>query len=243
MKWDIVIFSRHSQSVLFRVVYLPEFLTLALAHALAVASPGPDFGLVLRQSLRHGRRTAIWTSMGIGCGLMVHITYSLLGLGLVLKNSATVFAILKWLGAAYLAWIGVQALQTKPRDEEVDPGGGFPRLESRDAGKAPRQVEVAPTARVAWSTGFLVNVLNPKAALFFISLFPLAVSPATPRLIQAGYGAWMTLMTVLWFSFVAVVFTQERVRRVFLRHGHWIDRALGVIFLGFAASLAFATLG
>lgn len=206
--------------------YLPEFLTIVVAHALAVASPGPDFAIVLRQSLHHGRRTAVWTSIGIGCGLCVHITYSLLGLGLLLKNSAVALATVKWLGAAYLAWIGVQALRAKPRSGDIDLAG----------------TEPAPTARAAWTTGFLVNVLNPKAALFFISLFPLAVSPATPRLIQAGYGAWMTVTTAAWFSFVSVVFAQERVRRSFLRHGHWIDRAMGIVFLAFAGSLAFATL-
>lgn len=225
------------------MVYLPEFLTIALAHALAVASPGPDFAIVLRQSLHHGRRTAIWTSMGIGCGLLVHITYSLLGLGLILKNSDMALTLVKWLGAAYLAWIGVQALRTKPRTEDVDVHRGLSPADSGEARQESRPAEGVPTARAAWSTGFLVNVLNAKAALFFISLFPLAVSPATPRVIQVGYGAWMTLTTALWFSFVAVVFTQERVRRAFLRHGHWIDRALGVIFLGFAASVALVTIG
>lgn len=207
--------------------YLPEFLTIVVAHALAVASPGPDFALVLRQSLQHGRRAALWSSVGIGCGLSIHITYCILGLGFVLKNSALAFAVVKWLGATYLAWIGVQALRARPRSEDIDLRGDTE----------------PPGDRAAWTTGFLVNVLNPKAALFFISLFPLAVSPGTPRLVQAAYGLWMTVTTVAWFSFVSLVFTQETVRRSFLRHGHWIDRALGVVFLGFAASLVFARLG
>jgi RhtB (resistance to homoserine/threonine) family protein len=206
--------------------YWPEFLTIVVAHALAVASPGPDFALVLRQSLAHGRRTAIWSSIGIGCGICVHIVYCLLGLGYFLKNSPEALAVFKYLGAAYLAWVGVQALRAKARsgDVELNPA------------------DTAPTSRAAWTTGFLVNVLNPKAALFFISLFPLAVNVHTPKLIQAGYGLWMTLATAAWFCFVSVVFTREEVRRRFLRHGHWIDRTLGVVFLGFAASLAFATL-
>jgi RhtB (resistance to homoserine/threonine) family protein len=207
--------------------YWPEFLTVMLAHALAVASPGPDFALVLRQSLRHGRRAALWSSVGIGCGLSVHIAYSLLGLGLVLSNSAAALLAVKWMGAAYLAWIGLQALRARPREGDVDLAGAA----------------AGPSARQAWTTGFLVNVLNPKAALFFISLFPLAVSPATPRVIQLGYGGWMVVTTIGWFAFVAVAFTRPEVRRAFLRHGHWIDRGLGVVFLGFALSLAFTTFG
>jgi len=206
--------------------YWPEFLTIVVAHALAVASPGPDFAIVLRQSLRHGRRTALWTSLGIGCGLSVHITYCLLGLGLFLQKSAGALTTVKWLGAAYLAWVGVQALRAQPRGGDLDLSTG----------------DTAPTSRAAWTTGFLVNVLNPKAALFFIALFPLAVSMTTPKWIQVGYGLWMTVTTVLWFSFVSVVFTKAQVRQGFLRHGHWIDRALGVVFLGFAASLAFTSL-
>lgn len=190
-----------------------------------MASPGPDFAVVLRQSLRHGRATGIWTSVGIGCGLSIHITYSLLGLGLVLSQSASVLSVVKWLGAAYLAWIGVQALRARPREGDVDLVAATQ----------------APTARAAWMTGFLVNLLNPKAALFFISLFPLAVSATTPRLIQIGYGLWMCLTTIAWFTIVATVFTREQVRRSFLRHGHWIDRALGAVFLGFAASLLWVT--
>jgi len=68
------------------------------------------------------------------------------------------------------------------------------------------------------------------------------VSVTTPKLIQAGYGLWMTLATMGWFCFVSLVFTKPEVRRKFLRHGHWIDRALGVVFLAFAASLALAPL-
>jgi len=217
--------------------HLPEFLTVALAHALAVVSPGPDFAIVLRQSLHHGRRTAIWTSVGIGCGLLVHITYSLLGLGFFLKNSPHALEIVKWLGAVYLAWVGLNALRSRPRTDDLDVGRGLSPTSAETVGHKAR-----PTEFAAWTTGFLVNLFNPKAALFFIALFPLAVSPVTPKWVQVGYGAWMTVSTIGWFSFVSVVFTRESVRRAFLRHGHWIDRALGVVFIGFAVSLAFTAL-
>ena len=207
--------------------YWSEFLTIVVAHALAVASPGPDFALVLRQSLAHGRRTALWSSVGIGCGISVHIIYCLLGLGYFLKNSPETLTVVKYLGAAYLAYVGMQALRTPPRTGDLDLAGNGAS---------------APTNRAAWTTGFLVNVLNPKAAMFFISLFPLAVSVTTPKLIQAGYGLWMTVATAGWFCFVSIVFTRQEVRKKFLRHGHWIDRALGVVFLAFALSLAFASL-
>lgn len=207
--------------------YWIEFSKVALAHLLAVASPGPDFAIVLKQSIAHGRRVAIWTAIGVGAAILLHVGYSLLGLGLLIRGSELWFSVVKYAGAAYIAWIGVQSLRAKPRDAsagvEVPTGTGKTGAE-----------------RGAFVTGFLTNALNPKATLFFISLFAMIVSPATPKLVQAAYGAWMSVATAAWFSLVAVLFTQRAVRERFLRHGHWIDRALGVVFLGFAVSLVLA---
>ncbi len=207
--------------------YWPEFLTIVIAHALAVASPGPDFALVLRQSLAHGRRVAVWASIGIGSGIAIHVGYCSLGLGLLLKDSPVALNIAKYLGAAYLAWVGAQALRAKPREGDMDLSEG----------------DAAPANGAAWLQGFIVNVLNPKAALFFVSLYALRVSPHTPPLFKLGYGVWLVLATMAWFCLVSVLFTQTEVRRRFLRHGHWIDRALGVVFLAFAAALVLAKLG
>jgi RhtB (resistance to homoserine/threonine) family protein len=208
--------------------YLVEFAKVAIAHLLAVASPGPDFAIVLKQSLAHGRRTAIWTSIGIATGNLMHVTYSLLGLGLLIRSSEQWFTVVKYAGAAYIAWLGIQSLRSRPRAEPTgDPAGLGQRV---------------PADHGAFVTGLLTNVLNPKCTLFFISLFVMIVSPQTPKLIQAGYGLWMTMATLGWFWFVSVVFTRDDVRRRFLRHGHWIDRALGVVFLAFALSLAVATI-
>jgi threonine/homoserine/homoserine lactone efflux protein len=137
------------------------------------------------------------------------------------------FSVVKYAGAAYLGWVGVQALHTKPR--------AVFSLENTSA-------RLVPTARAAWLAGFFTNALNPKATLFFIALFATVISPQTPKWIQAGYGAWMVVATVAWFSIVAAVFTRAGVRVAFLRHGHWMDRALGVVFIVFALSLALASL-
>ncbi len=203
--------------------YASEFARIAVAHLLAVASPGPDFAMVLRQSLAHGRRTAVWTSVGIGSAILLHATYCVLGLGLLLLSSAAAFTVLKYAGAAYLTFLGVEGLRSRRRSaDNVGLTGA-----------------TAPGPRAAFTAGFLTNALNPKAALFFIALFPVVVSPETPKLIQAGYGLWMSLATMAWFSLVSLVFTRETVRRSYLRQGHWIDRALGVVFLTFAAGLLF----
>lgn len=205
--------------------YWLEFSKVAVAHLLAAASPGPDFAIVVKQSLGHGRRTGIWTALGVGTAISLHVGYSLLGLGLLIKSSALWFNVVKFAGAAYIAWLGVQSLRAKPQATSAPTEGG---------------VVAPPSNRGAFAAGFFTNALNPKVTLFFLSLFLVVVNPATPKLIQAGYGLWMVVATMGWFSLVAVFFTEERVRRAFLSHGHWIDRALGVVFLGFAAWLALA---
>lgn len=206
--------------------YWIEFLKVAVAHLLAVASPGPDFAIVLRQSLHHGRRTAVWTSVGVGMAILLHVLYSLFGIGLVLKSSPMFFSCVKFAGAAYIAWLGVQGLRARPRHEQ-------PAFDA--------SCGATPSARAAWLTGFLTNALNPKATLFFVALFVTVIDPLTPKAVQAIYGVWMALVTMAWFSVVSIVFTRAQVRRIFLRHGHWIDRALGVVFILFAVGLAFAS--
>lgn len=207
--------------------YWPEFLLVAGAHLLAVASPGPDFAIVLKQSITHGRRTAIATSLGIGAGISVHVAYSLLGIGVLLAQSELGFTVLKYAGAAYLAWIGVRSLRPTVRNRAGDAAA------DETAGPAAK----AASERGAFMTGFLVNVLNPKAALFFVALFVTVIRPETPRLIQAMYGIWMAVATAAWFSLVSCVFTRPRVREQFRRFGHWFDGVMGVWLIALAARL------
>ena len=213
--------------------YWPEFLLVALAHLVAVASPGPDFAMVLRQSITFGRRPAIWTSIGIGTGIFLHVAYSLLGIGLLVRSSVLAFNILKWLGAIYLAWIGQKALRARPFVNGTAAGG------NATAGAVGAQPP--PGRRAAFVTGFLTNALNPKATLFFVSLFSVVINPRTPVIVQSAYGVWMALATMGWFTLVSLFFSQERVRAAFLRCGHWFERAMGVILLALGLRLALAT--
>ena len=204
-----------------------EFGTVAAAHLLAVASPGPDFAIVLRQSLSRGRRAAVWTSVGIGTAISLHVTYAVLGAGLFLRGSPAALASVKVVGSLYLGWVGIQALRSRGGSHD---GAGDARL-------APPQ-----SARAAWSAGFLTNALNPKVTLFFAALLVAVISPSTPKPILVLYGLWIVVMTTAWFCGVSLLFTLEGVRTAFLRKAVWIDRALGLVFLGFSLSLLAAAI-
>ncbi|MDR3229697.1 MAG: LysE family translocator [Puniceicoccales bacterium] len=237
--------------------FLNEFARVAAFHAVGVASPGPDFAIVFQQSIAHGRRVAIWTSLGIATGIFFHVAYSLIGLGWLLKQYPQAAEAVKYVGAAYLAWIGVKALLAKPQTTVgvgADVGAGADASASGEAMLDARQREdaAAPTAAApatfsaaaAFRQGLLVNVLNPKVALFFVAVFTSGkiVGPDSPFPARLFYGVWMAAMTAVWFSCVSCFFTKASVRAVFLRFGHWLDRVMGVILLALALKLALDSL-
>ncbi|MEE1922428.1 LysE family transporter [Pseudomonas sp. 148P] len=206
-------------------MYWAEFLTVALIHLLAVASPGPDFAVVVRESVTHGRRAGTWTAFGVGTAIFLHVGYSLLGIGLIVSQSIMLFNALKWAAAAYLVYIGFKALRARPAA----------------AGAESVQVStVERTPRAAFVAGFMTNGLNPKATLFFLSLFTVVINPHTPLLVQAGYGVYLALATGLWFCLVAMLFSQARVRAGFARMGHWFDRTMGAVLIALGIKIAFS---
>lgn len=203
--------------------YLPEFLTVMVVHLLALMSPGPDFVMISRSSLVHSRAVALWASVGLGLGILVHVTYSIVGIGVLIAQSIVLFSILKWLGAAYLIWIGWHALRAPP----------VARVDG-SAAAMPRQMSIGAAIRL----GFLTNALNPKATLFFLALFTQVIDPRTPRTIQCVYGAAMALLTMLWFSAVALVLSHSVVHTRFARIQHYVERTFGAILIALGIKVA-----
>tara|TARA_R110001592_G_scaffold58639_12_gene177424 strand:+ start:2807 stop:3436 length:630 start_codon:yes stop_codon:yes gene_type:complete len=202
--------------------YFQEFIMLTIIHLLAVMSPGPDFAIVLRQSISFGRKTAIITSLGIGAGISIHVLYTLLGVGLLISQSAYLMVTAKVLGAAYITYLGINLLRSK----------AGPQQSSAIAVDNDQKHQ-----KKAFMIGFMTNVLNPKATLFFLAIFTTIVSASTPLIVQSVYGLWIIVSTAAWFCLVSFLFSQQRVRQKFLNHGYWFDRIMGIILLTFAAKL------
>ncbi|QEL63763.1 hypothetical protein OTERR_02870 [Oryzomicrobium terrae] len=194
---------------------LSAFATLTAVHLLAAATPGPDFAMVIRQSLLAGRRAGLLTSLGIALGLSVHIAYSAAGLAALIAHSATWLTAFKLAGGAYLLYLGWKGLRARPT-ATTDASDG-----------APDSAPVHESALRHLVRGFLTNALNPKAPLYFLALFTLVLSPATPLPRLAAYGVWLMALQFAWFSLVTLFFTQPRVRAAFLGCGHWLERAFG----------------
>ena len=130
--------------------------------------------MVVRQSIVHGRRAALLTSAGIASALLVHGAYTILGIGLLVTQSLLLFNILKLLGAAYLLWLGISAIRAPAPKPPASPDR-----------RRQRPIPACAASR-AFVIGFLTNLLNPKAMLFFLSLFTTLVDARTLDRRQGG---------------------------------------------------------
>ncbi|MEY9330132.1 RhtB (resistance to homoserine/threonine) family protein [Pseudomonas protegens] len=200
---------------------MTELLLVITITILAVLSPGADFALVTRNSLLLSRRHGVFTALGIGLGVMVHIGYSLLGVGMLLQQSLLWFTGLKIAGALYLIYLGIKLL----RSPEQRPGE-----------------EPAEGARMStWGalrSGFLTNALNPKTMIFVLSLFMQVIQPGTALPVQIGYGAIIVLAHVLWFVLVALFFSAPAIAGRLLAYKRRIDQLFGAVLVGFGLLLS-----
>ncbi|MGE6244433.1 LysE family translocator [Psychrobacter proteolyticus] len=234
------------------------FLLITSVHLLAAASPGPDFVLVSQQTLAKGRRTGLICSLGITLGLAVHIIYSVLGLATVIAHSQPLLTTIKWLGGGYLIYLGWQGIQAKPKkpvdletahllerthplekaDPQVDSSAHvsqdtlasqtIPATKETTIDKSPSNGE---STFATLRRGFLCNVFNPKAPVYFVAIFTLVLSPDIPLWQLAIYGIWMMVLQMAWFSTVVMLLSIPAVHRRFQRFEHWIDRVLGTAMI------------
>lgn len=209
---------------------LENLLLFVPAMALLVMLPGPDFALVSRVALLEGARQGRAAACGVALGITVHTGCAIAGISAVIAASAPLFQLLKYAGAAYLFWLGIQAFRQKaqPVAAESERGAGVTRGHRGSPARAFRQ-------------GFLTNALNPKAILIFLTLLPQFMAPAAdaaPQLLEMG--AIIAIQCLVWYLFLAQIL--GRVRRVFAdpRFQLWLHRVTGAVFLGFGLRLALA---
>lgn len=201
---------------------LPLFIVSSLA---LIVTPGPDTAYVVGRSAQLGWRGGAAASIGISCGCMVHVTACAAGLSALLAASAAAFTIVKWVGAAYLCYIGITML-----------------LARRAADTAPVERESkAVSLRRVFGQGVLTNVLNPKVALFFLAFLPQFVAADAPHKALAFLllGSIFIFNGTLWCLLIAA-FAARTARRI-AQSGNlmvWINRTLGGMFVYLGIRLA-----
>ncbi|MBV9818754.1 MAG: LysE family translocator [Solirubrobacterales bacterium] len=204
-------------------IHLLPFLGVA---AVVIVAPGPDTAVVTKNGLLHGRRLGLATAFGVNCGLLVWTVATASGLAALVRASEVAFTVLKFVGAAYLIWLGIQALRAR-RTATAAPGGA--------GGGATRPI----SAGRGFRQGLASNLSNPKIALMFTSLLPQFVSPGTPVLRPfLVLGGVFVAMTLLWLCGYAVV--AARAARLLQRPrvARAIDGVTGVVLIGFGLRLA-----
>ncbi|WP_067215944.1 LysE family translocator [Stappia indica] len=201
------------------------WLAFSAASFVMLAIPGPTILLVVSYALAHGRTVASATVIGVALGDLTAMTASLLGLGALLATSATLFTVLKWIGAMYLIWLGIKVWRAPVADEAPQ--------EMADGSAATASVPArAPMLRIGLHA-YAVTALNPKSIVFFIAFLPMFIDPARPLLQQA-----MILETT--FVILAALnagayglmasMVRSRIRRPSVRR--WINRTGGTLMIG-----------
>ncbi len=198
-----------------------QILTITLIQLVAIMSPGPDFAIICRNSLIYSRRTGIYSALGISLGILVHVTYTLVGIGLIISKSIILFSTIKLLGAAYLIYIGYKSLKAKPSRENTT-----------------EKLKQDLTRLQAIKIGFVTNILNPKVTLFFFSLFTQVISSTTPASLRALYGLQMFVFTLSWFTLLAITISHPIVKNRFLSMSHYLEKTMGVILIGLGIKVA-----
>lgn len=203
-----------------------QLATFIVLSALLTVLPGNDTALVTKTTLLEGRRAAFATTLGISAGVPIHAAASGLGLSAVLATSATAFEILKWLGAFYLAYVGLQAIRSSFASETVLPGG--PSARRGETGSFRRN----------FAQGLLTNVLNPKVALFYLTFLPQFVLPGENVLLKSiGLGLIHVALGLPWLT--AYAFMLDRLARAVRGARPWLERASGALLIGLGLRLAF----
>jgi threonine/homoserine/homoserine lactone efflux protein len=202
---------------------LAHWTTFFIAAFLLNLSPGPDMAYIVAQTTRNGKRAGFFAMFGIWSGAFIHIVFSVIGLSAILATSATAFSLVKWIGACYLIWLGVQALRSSGTSLSA----------------------ATPVAKIndisVFRQGILVSMLNPKVVIFFLAFLPqFVVSGAGSESAQLLLHG-MLIILVAAFIEVPIVLIGAKLKTALNSRpsiGKWMDRTLGAILIGLGVKLA-----
>jgi threonine/homoserine/homoserine lactone efflux protein len=205
---------------------LAHWIAFLTAAVLLNLSPGPDMAFILGHTVKSGTRTGFAALFGIWTGAGLHVAMAAFGLSAILAASSLAFSVVKWVGAIYLVWLGIQALRSK--------GGG---------GLVNAAKDVLPWSRV-YKQGILVSLLNPKVAVFFLAFLPqFVVEGAGPTWLQlAVHGVFIIVVAA--FIEPPLILAGGRLADLIKRRksiGLWLDRGLGALLVALGVRLALTT--
>ena len=205
------------------LAYSPQLASVAVIAIFMAISPGSDFVMVTRNSIFYGRTSGIYSALGVSLAIWIHVAYSIAGMAVIISNSIVLFSIIKYLGAAYLIYIGWKTFRSQSKL-------------NIDHSESTAQLILSPFE--SFKIGFISNALNPKTTLFFLSIFTQVSSPETPVIVQAIYGAIISAAHLLWFGTVAIFLSQPALLKKFYAYKRRIEKVIGSLLIAFGLKVA-----
>lgn len=200
---------------------MDKLVILVGIHFLALASPGPDFIVVLRSSLAGKLRRTLFCCAGIALGVASHLLLAYFGLSLILSQSGFLYSVIVVIGCVWLINMGLSGLKSQ--------GSNFSGVNQIDYSNH----------FTAFRDGYLTNLLNPKALVYFVSVISPFVRLGEENILYAAVGFIFTIMTFIWFSFLAVSLNTFVVRKLFEKYACYIDRFFSIVILGLACYMLY----
>jgi len=201
---------------------MSEFFAITFLILLASISPGPDFAMVTKNSLMYSRKEGLLSALGISISLLIHATYCIFGLAIVISQSLLAFSVIKYLGASYMIYIGIKSLFAKKEKVSLNL----------------HHTRRLMTAFQAFRQGFFCNLLNPKAIMFLLAFFTLVVKPNSSLFLEMGYGFEIAIIHLIWFSLLSYILTHRNVRSNLSRIQFYIVKIMGVVLVAFGVKIA-----
>ncbi|EJK9928213.1 LysE family transporter [Cronobacter sakazakii] len=201
---------------------LETTLFVATIAALGMLSPGPDFFLVIKNAARYPRSAAMMTAAGVIAGVVTHMTYCVAGIAVVITTTPWLFGALKYVGAAYLVWLGVNALLARGTTSLALDG----------------VAQESISLKKAFIQGYLCNLLNPKATLFFLAMFTQVLNVNSGLMEKLWYAGIIVALTLVWWPLLVLLIQSQPVRRGLTKAQKVIDKLLGGMLLALGIKVA-----
>lgn len=218
--------SHRSSPVKEKTMNLELLMTLAVIHFVALTSPGPDFALVVKMASQESRRVAVASAGGISIAILFHTMLSLTGVSLVIKSAEILFLGVQILGASYLAWMGIGSIRA-----------AVSHWRDKCGQIAVESVKNSMTVKQGFMQGLYTNLLNPKAMIFFITLFSAMMTPDVTVMTKAAAAVMFLVLSLIWFVFIALVLSKPKVQRQVKKATPMINLVTGVLFVSVALAI------
>ncbi|TVP83297.1 MAG: LysE family translocator [Alkalicoccus sp.] len=204
-----------------KIMFVLDAVIIGLVAAFL---PGPDFVLLVKNSLQYGRRHGIFTALGVSAAVFLQITVIILGFSIVIQKLPFLLDIIRAAGSSYLIYLGYKAMTSA--------SGAENKLSAPSSGPL--------HAKTSFYKGFNCNFFNPNSILFLLSVFSQLVEGNVPMLINWMYGGIILILVAGFYTLFAVGISEKTCRTIYMKYSRTIERSLGLILIGFALTIAYS---